>query len=114
MGRDREEHVDMVPSQTSFDDMHTQLGAGLPDDHPQPLSHRAMQDLVSIFRHPNDMKPVVESRMRAGRIPHDLLSRILKPFRPSGGLQNPGEKIITRFAEADRLEAGGLCPIGGK
>jgi hypothetical protein len=38
----------------------------------------------------------------------------LKPFRPTGGLQNPGEKIIDRFAEANRLEAGGLCPIGGK
>jgi hypothetical protein len=38
----------------------------------------------------------------------------LKPYRPKGGLQIPGEKIIARFAEADRLEAGGLCPIGGK
>jgi hypothetical protein len=38
----------------------------------------------------------------------------LKPYRPKGGLQIPGEKIIARFAEADRLEAGGLCPVGGK
>jgi hypothetical protein len=38
----------------------------------------------------------------------------LKPYRPEGGLQIPGEKIIAKFAEADRLEAGGLCPIGGK
>jgi len=28
--------------------------------------------------------------------------------------QNSGEKIIDRFAEADRLEAGGFDPIGGK
>jgi len=33
---------------------------------------------------------------------------------PQGGFQNSGEKIIRRFAEADRLEAGGLSPIGGK
>jgi hypothetical protein len=31
-----------------------------------------------------------------------------------GGLQHSGEKIIYRFAEADRLEVGGLSPIEGK
>ncbi|MFK5996808.1 MAG: hypothetical protein QM492_01735, partial [Rhodobacterales bacterium] len=30
------------------------------------------------------------------------------------GFQNSGEKIIDRFAEANRLEAGGLNPLGGK
>ena len=114
MRRDREEHVDMIPGQAAFDNMHPQFGAGLPNDLPQALAHRAMHDLVSIFCDPHDMEPMVKSRMRAGRIPHDLLSRILKPFRPTGGVQNPGEKIIDRFAEANRLEAGGLSPIGGK
>jgi hypothetical protein len=37
----------------------------------------------------------------------------LKPYRHSG-FQNSGEKIRDRFAEADRLEAGGLNPLGGK
>jgi hypothetical protein len=37
----------------------------------------------------------------------------LKPYRPSG-FQNSGGEINIRFAEADRLEAGGLSPIGGK
>jgi hypothetical protein len=37
----------------------------------------------------------------------------LKPYRQSG-LQNSGEKINDRFAEADRLEAGGFNPLGGK
>lgn len=33
---------------------------------------------------------------------------------PLRGLQNPGEKIIARCAEANQLEAGGLNPIDGK
>jgi murein L,D-transpeptidase YafK len=37
----------------------------------------------------------------------------LKPYRQSG-FQNSGEKISSRFAEADRLEAGGFNPLGGK
>jgi hypothetical protein len=37
----------------------------------------------------------------------------LKPYRLSG-FQNSGEKINNRFAEADRLEAGGLNPLIGK
>jgi hypothetical protein len=37
----------------------------------------------------------------------------LKPYRLSG-FQSSGEKIRDRFAEADRLEAGGLNPLGGK
>ncbi|MFT5000913.1 MAG: hypothetical protein ACI875_001918 [Planctomycetota bacterium] len=38
---------------------------------------------------------------------------MLKPYRQSG-FQNSGEKISSRFAEADRLEAGGFNPLGGK
>ena len=38
----------MVPGQTAFDNMHPQFGAGLPNDLPQALAHRAMHDLVSI------------------------------------------------------------------
>jgi hypothetical protein len=37
----------------------------------------------------------------------------LKPYRHSG-FQNSGEKIREGFAEADRLEAGGFDPLGGK
>jgi hypothetical protein len=37
----------------------------------------------------------------------------LKPYCQSG-FQNSGEKINNRFAEADRLEAGGFDPLGGK
>jgi hypothetical protein len=37
----------------------------------------------------------------------------LKPYRLRG-FQNSGGEIINRNAEADRLEAGGLSPIGGK
>jgi hypothetical protein len=37
----------------------------------------------------------------------------LKPYRQSG-FQNSGEKINHRFDEADRLEAGGFNPLGGK
>jgi hypothetical protein len=37
----------------------------------------------------------------------------LKPYRHSG-FQNSGEKIRERFAKADRLEAGGFDPLGGK
>jgi len=44
---------------------------------------------------------------------HDLSSWILKPYRLSG-FQNPGGEIEGRFAEADRLEAGGFLPLGGK
>jgi hypothetical protein len=37
----------------------------------------------------------------------------LKPYRQRG-FQNSGEKINDRFAEANRLKAGGLNPLGGK
>ena len=54
-----------------------------------------------------------ESELRGIGITHDLLSLILKPYRQSG-FQKSGEKINDRFAEADRLEAGGFIPLGGK
>jgi hypothetical protein len=38
---------------------------------------------------------------------------VLKPYR-FRGFQNPGGEISKIVAEADRLEAGGLSPIGGK
>ncbi|HDZ82973.1 MAG TPA: hypothetical protein ENH56_17315 [Roseobacter sp.] len=37
----------------------------------------------------------------------------MKPYR-HGGFQNSGEKIREKFAKADRLEAGGFDPLGGK
>jgi hypothetical protein len=37
----------------------------------------------------------------------------LKPYHHSG-FQNSGEKIREAFAKADRLEAGGFNPLGGK
>jgi len=37
----------------------------------------------------------------------------LQPYRQSG-FQNSGEKFNDKFAEADRLEAGGFNPLGGK
>jgi hypothetical protein len=66
----------MIPRENALDDVHSHLGASLPDDLPDTLAHRTFQDLVTILRHPNDVKSVIKAGMTARRVGHDLSSRI--------------------------------------
>ena len=62
--RDRQEHMHVIPSQHAFHDMDAQFGASLHDNLAYPLSHKTLQNLVSIFSDPHDVEPVVKSRVR--------------------------------------------------
>ena len=84
----------MVATQHAFHNVDVHFSTGLHDNLSDALPHRPFQNLVTIFCGPHDVKPVVKSRV--------------------SGFQSSGEKIRDRFAEADRLEAGGLNPLGGK
>ena len=99
--------------QHTLHDMAPQFGAGLHDDFANAVTHRRLQNLVAIFCGPNDVKPLVKSRVSGIGIAHDLLVEMSKTYRLSG-FQNLGEKIRNRFAEADRLKPGGLNPLVGK
>ena len=111
--RYRQEHMHMVSAQHTLHNMDSHFCASLHDNLTDPFTHRTLQNLVPIFCDPHDVKSVVKSRVRSWWITHDLLSWILKPYRQRG-FQNSGKKINDRFAEANRLKAGGLNPLGGK
>lgn len=77
--------MDMVTRQDTLQDVHAHFFARLHDDLTNTIAHGPLQNLVAIFCGPHDVKPVVKSRMSGFGI-----------------------------AEADRLKAGGLNPLGGK
>jgi hypothetical protein len=79
----------MISCQDSTHNIDAHFVTSLDDDCADPFSHCTMQNLAAIFYNPNDMGPVVKSRMRR--------------------LQG---EIKTRSAEADWLKAGSLSPIG--
>ena len=72
MGRDRDEHMDMIGGQDPADDRDPQFLANLPCDLPHSLPDRARQNLVSIFRNPNNVIAVMEHGVFAFVISHDL------------------------------------------
>ena len=49
--------------QHTLHDMAPQFGAGLHDDFANAVTHRRLQNLVAIFCGPNDVKPLVKSRV---------------------------------------------------
>jgi hypothetical protein len=77
----------MVARQHPAHDMDAHLVAGPADDLAQTLAHRPL---------------------------HDLLSLNFEALPPKAGFKIQGEKIQRRSAEADRLQAGGFDPLGGK
>ena len=72
MGRDFDEHMDMVPRQRPADDGHAHLGADLPDDVPHPRADLAMKHLVAILRCPDDMIAMMKKRVTARAVAHSL------------------------------------------
>jgi hypothetical protein len=58
--------MDMVARQYTLDDRHAQFGADLADDIANAPSQNALEDLVAVFRGPDDVMPMVECRMCAG------------------------------------------------
>ncbi len=81
--------MDMVARQHTLHDVDTHFFAGLADDLTDTFAHRSLQNLVAVFCDPHDVESVVKSRVRGG-------------------------EIINKLAEADRLEASGFNPLGGK
>lgn len=54
----------MIARKNAFHDMNTHLVAGLANDFTNTFAHRSLQNLVAVFRDPNDVEPVVKSRVR--------------------------------------------------
>ena len=86
VGRDFDEHVDMIARQRPADDGHAHLGADLPDDVAHPRADLAVKHLVTVLGRPDDVIAMVKKRVTAGRIACRA-SRRLKPFPTEvGGL----------------------------
>ena len=66
--------MDMVARLHTLHNMDPQSGAGLHDDFADAVTDQPLQNFVAIFCGPNDVKPVVKSRLSGFRIAHDLLS----------------------------------------
>lgn len=66
--------MDVVACQNTLHDVHAHLFAALYDDLADPVAHRPLQNLVAIFCGPNDVEPVIKSRVSGFGIAHDLLS----------------------------------------
>ena len=64
----------MVSRQHAAYDVNAHFVTGLPDDLPDTFTHRTLKNRVAVFRDPNDMEPVVKSRVRGLRVAHNLSS----------------------------------------
>ena len=64
LGRDRQEHVDMIARQHALHDMDAEFLAGLDNDFSDPFTHRALQNFIPVFRGPHDVVSVIKSRVR--------------------------------------------------
>ena len=54
----------MIQRQHTADDIHAHLAAGLANDVADPLTRRALQDIVPILCDLHDVEPVVKSRVQ--------------------------------------------------
>ena len=74
--------MDVVACQYNLHDLDPQFDAGLHDNFANAITHRPLQILIAIFFGPNDVKPVVKSRVSGFGIADRL-----KPggFNPLGG-----------------------------
>ena len=62
--RDRPKHKNVIARQYTAHDMNTHLIAGLDNNLADPFTHRTLQNLITGFFDPNDMEPVIKSRVR--------------------------------------------------
>src|SRR5579862_1348309 len=65
-----DEQMHMIARQRATDDVHAHLGANLPDNVADPDAYITDQNLVPIFRRPNDMESVVKEGVTAAAIRH--------------------------------------------
>jgi hypothetical protein len=96
VGRDFDEHVDMITRQRPADDRHPHLGADLPDDLAHPGPHLSVKHLVAIFGRPDDVIAVMKKRVTARAVAHSRYPRESETSRPSGGLTFPRIPAIER------------------
>jgi len=54
----------MVSRQYAPYDVNAHFVTGLPNDLPDAFTHRTLKNRVAVFHDPNDMEPVVKSRVR--------------------------------------------------
>ncbi len=81
--RDRHEHMDMIAGQYPADDRNPEFLANLPRDFTDPRPNGTLQNLVPIFRNPNDVITMVKNSVFATVVLHDLQLRKNEglPFR---------------------------------
>ena len=75
VGRDFDEHVDMVAGEDAADDGDVELGADLLDDlsHAQP--DFTVEDLEPVFGRPHDVVAMVKKRVTPAAVGHSLYPR---------------------------------------
>ena len=64
LGRDRQEHMDMIACQNAFYDVDAEFLTGLDDNFSDPFTHCALQNFIPVFRGPHDVVSVIKSRVR--------------------------------------------------
>ena len=72
MGRDRDEHVDMIGGQHPLDDRDPNFLAHLTGNLADPLANRAREHLFTVLGDPNEVIAVMINRVFAFVILHDL------------------------------------------
>ncbi len=85
--RTTDQHMDMVFTDMTFQDVNVAAHADLPDDVPRSLGHFALQDGIAIFRHPDQVILDVVHRVRPcavvlqAALPCPILPHLAKAFR---------------------------------
>jgi hypothetical protein len=73
MRRDFHEHMDMFSRQNAGQDLDAQFFAHLPDNRSYPLAQRAFQHFVAVPCDPDDVIPMVKSRVTPACVAHRLI-----------------------------------------
>ena len=81
LGRDFDEHVDMIGRQDPADDRDVHFSADLLDDVAHPQADLPVQDLEPVFGCPDNVVTMVKDRVTAGAACHSL-------YPPTNGALN--------------------------
>ena len=72
MGRDFDEHMDVIAREHAMNDGDAHLGTDLPDDLTHPQTDLAAQHLEPVFRRPDQMVAMVKSRVTTAVVAHSV------------------------------------------
>ena len=73
LGRDRDEHVDVIARQDAADNGYAEFLAGLPDDVADTFAQGAAKHPVAVLADPNDVKPMIIDSVFSGVVAHSRL-----------------------------------------